>query len=507
MKFFLTTLIFSISVGCLYAQQDRFIYLEAENHQPFFVKLNNQVFNSLAAGYLIIPKLDDGNYNLLISFLGNGTEQSFTCALDQKDAGFLIRSSEPQWQLMNLQTKSVINAAEMAVKTEPQYEYNTDPFSVMLAYAVHDSTILRKEVTKEIVTAPVTNDSTADSTALATNVVTKPAVTDSAALADKANKTLLADSTAMVAIPDNSRKDSLASDIRIEPVNDRVVPKDTVLANAVVVPAVTDSGAVRVVTVKEGPPETKMDSTAAVVSVPVVKDSTQGNDMAVTKPEKKKRTKKNDNALQDTTQVVKTEPLSEVKDTAQTVKTELPLLRSVIRRRSKKNTKEGLEMVYVVSDGDYRDTVRLTIPVEKIVKEEVTASTDTVVVVPKKKTDPITKEEKEIIKEANRPQAVMINSDCKESATDDDFLRTRKRMVAQMTDADMVKVAKKIFRAKCFTTEQVKNLSVLFLLDDAKYIFFEAAYPFVSDSDQFYTLEKQFSSADYMKRFRTLIHK
>ncbi|HMJ47072.1 MAG TPA: hypothetical protein VK498_07060, partial [Ferruginibacter sp.] len=57
----------------------------------------------------------------------------------------------------------------------------------------------------------------------------------------------------------------------------------------------------------------------------------------------------------------------------------------------------------------------------------------------------------------------MINSDCKNLATEEDFLKARKKMVGESNDDEMIAVARKIFKARCYSTEQVKNLSVLFL--------------------------------------------
>ncbi|MBS1511217.1 MAG: DUF4476 domain-containing protein [Bacteroidetes bacterium] len=99
----------------------------------------------------------------------------------------------------------------------------------------------------------------------------------------------------------------------------------------------------------------------------------------------------------------------------------------------------------------------------------------------------------------------LLNSDCKNFATDDDFLKLRKKMVSESSDDDMVNAARKVFRTKCFTTEQAKNLSVLFLKDDGKYKFFEAAYPFVVDSYNFPSLETQLTDDYYITRFKAMI--
>jgi hypothetical protein len=103
------------------------------------------------------------------------------------------------------------------------------------------------------------------------------------------------------------------------------------------------------------------------------------------------------------------------------------------------------------------------------------------------------------------PKRVIANSDCKNFASEDDFLKLRKKMAAEDNDEDMVAVAKKVFKSKCFTSDQIKNLSVLFLKDEGKYNFFDAAYPFVSDSYNFGSLEVQLSDAYFISRFKAMI--
>ena len=71
-------------------------------------------------------------------------------------------------------------------------------------------------------------------------------------------------------------------------------------------------------------------------------------------------------------------------------------------------------------------------------------------------------------------------------------------MASEDNDAGMIDVAKKFFKSRCFTTDQVKNLSVLFLKNEGKYNFFDVAYPFVSDEYNFSTLETQLSEGYFI---------
>ncbi len=50
-------------------------------------------------------------------------------------------------------------------------------------------------------------------------------------------------------------------------------------------------------------------------------------------------------------------------------------------------------------------------------------------------------------------------------------------MASADAEDEMLATAQKFFKTKCYTTEHIKNLSVLFLKDAGKYKFFDLAYP------------------------------
>ena len=78
-------------------------------------------------------------------------------------------------------------------------------------------------------------------------------------------------------------------------------------------------------------------------------------------------------------------------------------------------------------------------------------------------------------------------------------------MAAKTSDDGMVSEAKKLFKNKCFTTDQIKNLGSLFLTSAGKYQFFDAAYLHVTDRDQFASLQSEITDAYYLKRFKALV--
>ena len=114
----------------------------------------------------------------------------------------------------------------------------------------------------------------------------------------------------------------------------------------------------------------KNDTTQTVLS---------NRDVAITKSGKKKRAKKNDNALQDSA-IAKRDIVKEIipektevrKDSIQSVNpnTDIALLRSVIKRKLKKNSKDGIEMVYIDDNGDTKDTIRILVPSDKKNKDD-----------------------------------------------------------------------------------------------------------------------------------------
>ncbi len=384
---------FTFSISCIQAQQNHFIYLETEDKQPFYVKLDNKVLSSSAAGYLIIPKLPDGIYALGIGFPLIEGQQVFNCVINKKDIGYLIKNTgDKGWQLVDLQTQKAIVPGEIIGKTNvvvPVQEKENDAFSTMLASAVHDSTILQKD--------------------------------------DK----------------------------------EYTVQKNEVLKDVLI-------------------------------------------------PEKKEE-------LQSDSVQKEEQPISIVSQ------------QSIITKQLQNKSKDGIEMMFVDEYKDVKDTIRIFIPADKETgKTEQEVKIDTIVAI---QTDAESKEPIKIIEhkldttmllpqnveEENKNEKVkkepvfielkMINSDCKNFANDDDFFKIRKKMVAENNDEEMIKAAKKFFKTKCFTTEQIKNLSVLFLKDEGKFMFFAASYPFVSNSDVFNMLASQLTESEYITRFKAMINK
>ena len=377
MRYLYFTLLPTILTFHCFSQQNHFIYLQTENKQPFFVKVNNKVYSSTLSGYAILSKLTDGDYKLIIGFPKNVMpEQSFNCTIDKRDLGFLVKNfGEKGWGLYNLQSQDVTMAGDVLIKkNSTSKKKSDDPFSNMLANVVHDSTI--------------------------------------------------------------NQKDEVAEE-----------PKKVEAENS-----------------KSVAPEVLVVQT----------NSTMNKEAGA----------------------------------------------SIITRTFKKKNKDGLEFIYVDQFENRQDTIHVFMPVEKPEKKKLVDTIKVTAIKPE--LQPLQKEQEVLPKQTQidttvettsikpeskkKEEVMMINSDCKFVASDDDFRKLRKKMAAENNEDDMLTVAKKTFKSKCFTTEQVKNLSPLFLKDGGKYAFFEIAYPFVSDSG-FDSLESQLTDPYYLNRFRAMVHK
>ncbi|MDP4215363.1 MAG: DUF4476 domain-containing protein [Bacteroidota bacterium] len=102
-----------------------------------------------------------------------------------------------------------------------------------------------------------------------------------------------------------------------------------------------------------------------------------------------------------------------------------------------------------------------------------------------------------------RGKPVVINSDCRNFATEVDVTKLKAKLRAIPKDEDRILNARKTFRLKCFTSNQVKDLCELFTNDASKFSFLEAAYPFVSD-DRFRDLSVLLTDPFYSGKFKAM---
>jgi hypothetical protein len=113
------------------AQQTHFVYLQTEGGRAFYVKINNKVISSSPAGYLILPKLTDGDYKVSIGFPKKEfPEENYRVFVDKKNEGFLLKNfGEKGWGLFNIESYNVIMGENADVASAAPKNLQDDPFS------------------------------------------------------------------------------------------------------------------------------------------------------------------------------------------------------------------------------------------------------------------------------------------------------------------------------------------------------------------------------------------
>ncbi len=426
------------------AQQNHFVYIQTDNRQPFYVKLDKKIYSSSSSGYLIMGKLVSGVYNFTIGFPKNEfPEQQIDVQLDNNDLGYLLKNfGQNGWGLFNLQSLAVSMANQTQKVAPPAKEVKSDAFSTMLSQVVDDPSVKEKDIAKEI----------KKKDANPVVPVTVPIIKGTVAIEKKmpAADTVKSDSL--------NTKRIVAIQIKGTKIN---VDTNAIIKN--------DEG--KVLKIKAG-----NTIGSGVQKLNLHKDSLLSIAYLDTAE-----------GASDTIKIYMDRPL--VTPEAKIIKQDAPVaLTAEVSAVSKKDTMPKEEFLKM----DMADKTVKSLIADSAVKSPAADNAG--------KTPNADSAIKPIMS-----KSPMINSDCKNFAAEDDFLKLRKKMAASESGDGMIAIAKKVFKTRCFTTEQVKNLSVLFLKDADKYNFFDAAYPFVSDSHNYPSLQSQLTDNYYLDRFKAMI--
>jgi hypothetical protein len=479
--FLVSILVFALQAM---AQQDHFVYLQTDNGQPFYVRMNHQILSSSSEGYIIIPNITSGVYQIKVGFpKKEHPEEAFTVSVDDNNEGFLIKHFEDKGlQLFNLETLALISgdkdtSAQIAVSTQ-----DNNPFTKMLANVVKDSTILQNHEVN------ITNIPASPDTASATKdvAVSVPGTADSASnkpVAEIANEDNASESAVTVVSPPNDSSTSIEGDTPVSKILSRKDEKGLQLIYA-------DRNGQDKDTVRVFMPSVKSDSSSN-------SEATNNNNFDFA--ENKNVVKNSVDTSQLTITPTIIEP--EKEQTGFVLREDTPSAAADSETVTK--TKTAPEQVFYIGPKEKKDNDIKEKPADekKGLFSGISASENS-------EKETVNTEKKPVNKIEVLPKVVTsstVNSDCKEFAENQDFLRLRKKMASEDNKEDMIKAARKSFRSKCFSTAQIKDLSYLFLTDEGKYMFFDAAYPHTSDSDQYGTLELQLKDPYYKSRFEAMI--
>jgi hypothetical protein len=468
------------------AQQDHFVYLQTDDGKPFYVRMDSKIISSSSEGYVILHNITNGAHQINVGFPKNEfPEERFTVSVDNGNQGFLIKHfDENGLQLFNLETLALISGDKDTSTKAVVIKEDNNEFTRMLATVVKDSTILQNHDVA-IINSSKPNDTA--SAAVQTDSAAQSKVTSIAAATNNTssltNEKTTADSNEIAAIsPSPGTENKNVHSDRDTSVSKLLSKNDQ---NGLQLIYEDNSGDAKD-TVRVFMPSVKNEADSGSKAI-----NNQDFNLANQKQTKSEPrvdqltitpTKTDSDEEKNGGFVLRKDSLSEnpAKPKSQTAPEQVfyigPKEKSTDSGKEKEQGKKGLFSGLKNENSQAKESDNT----EK-------KATNKIEVLPKVVT------------------SSTVNSDCKSFADNEDFLRLRKKMASEDDKENMIKMAKKYFKSKCFSTAQIKDLSYLFLTDEGKYMFFDIAYPHTSDSDQYSSLESQLKDPYYRSRFEAMV--
>lgn len=170
--------------------------------------------------------------------------------------------------------------------------------------------------------------------------------------------------------------------------------------------------------------------------------------------------------------------------------------RSEVIKKSESSTTDGFGLTFIDKIADFRqDTIYIFIPNTRTILGDAGKKT----VDDRKFLDITDDDVKPVQKDATKHS-------CPAVASESDFFRLRKKMAGEKESEAMINEAKKEFKGRCFSVDQIRNLGNLFLNEAGKFQFYEVAYPNSSDKNGFAVLQAEFRDPYFVHRFKNLVN-
>lgn len=153
----------------------------------------------------------------------------------------------------------------------------------------------------------------------------------------------------------------------------------------------------------------------------------------------------------------------------------------------------GVYQKYVHVTQNSIDTIDVFIPFKEIIKK------DTIIEVFR----PLIEEKK--MESQNIDVIPIATNNCSDVATESDVTEFIHMLQKSPVIKNKMGIAASFLKTKCFSTNQIKRLSVLFMYDKAKLDFFKLAQQSISDPENYQYLEYELRDDMYQKEFRNFI--
>ncbi len=457
------------------SQKIYFTYIQTESNQPFFVKIDQKVSWSSPSGYIILSRLRDSIYSFSIGFPQNKwPEQSFTMAVEKKDHGFLLKNfNDKGWGLYDFQSTQVQMASNNTESTNAVVNNNVTPFTEILANAAGDPSLKDKTarpIKEEVKTEPVPEP-------VKEMVLTEPTV----AKID----TLVVTEEATVKKPKKKKQK-----------DEEVIVNKTETTNAEIKPEIKSEPQSPSTAKYQASEVTKLAENTSTEGVGMIYvDNNQNgskdtirlvipNPTPVVSPVKEEP-KVEKKFLEINNEVKMSDPKTEDSKVVDTkpIKNRETVPDEIKSKKSKRKDKESEEKMTPEKTAVNQPNVVINEPV--VVKEV-----------------PVQNNETQPVKTADQPAS--FKNSCPDLATEDEFVKLRKRMAGEKEDKMTIE-AKKLFKIRCFSTNQVRVLGRLFETDEERYNFFDAAYRHVYNPEAFALLQSEFQDSYYSGRFKAML--
>jgi hypothetical protein len=510
--FVLAVLVVSLHLGA--QDPEYFIYLQSERSQPFYVRYEGKVLSSSDKGYLIISKVHAGTASLRIGFAnGSGPEQQFLVKMSgTNDQGYLIKKDGDEgYALYNLQTFAAIRPSKGVPK---------ESVTVTAAVVVKDTV-----VAEALPPAPVAGDSSMmtslkkdlDSTFTNTSDVTVgPGSRPVNTIAPPVAVPVPVPVTPPAAKPQgnmfSNALDKVVGDDRVEEVPP---PADDIVVVDSAVATTTDAAPVAAKKPRKRrrdaltPEEQKL--AADVIAEEHLAEATADAlafDSTVAPVEKKSRrhaAKKEDepafiNFGEDSTKqaagIAAPDPVV------------APAEEAPVPSKKKKHKTETPENIVADSTGYAISDLSIDHPKEskreRRKKKEAEDAGMIPAIVPTEL--PAAAPVAEPVEE-KKAAVKMINSDCGNVLDETNFRKVLRKFVAGKDDDGMIDAFRRQTKGYCLETSQIKTLVQLLGTNESRYRLLDLAYPKVSDSEHYSSLENVLTDDYYKGRFKAMLHK
>ena len=446
------------------AQERHFLYLQADNEQAFYLKVAGETRSSTSTGYLILPRLVDSTLEFVIGFpMRKYPEYSFRVGGIVRDRGYALKDFGAKgWGLFDMQSMEVsmgkpASNGDPLVKKPPILAV-TDSFATMLASVVGDSAVLDASlIVKQSEIEP------------------KPAI----------SQTARADS-GMAPPPSAKQRRSVDSVRSITVLSERKPSVQPSSPNPDTATMATKAGASQILPPSAGPSTTRNDSVGTVrmtlpETLPVRTVAAEKDTLSASLPNASVTSLRQDTVA--VTRIRKSSPV----DTTAAVPIQAgrpsesvsrPVFTSVTKKLLEYSDSSGWQIVF--TDRDERgslDTVSVWIPSTSFLSPGVGG------------------------KGLTRPE----RTDCQGKVSVSELGQLRRRMEAIPDEDAKVAAALREFRLRCFTTEQVRSLLVVFFREEGRFKLLDAAYPRIFDPQAFLALEPVLKDPYFIYRFRKMV--